>query len=201
MVDVHAADTACDACAPSRGSRRSACRSLGAVVRPQRPELVGGVEHAPQILQPPLAAVDRPQRVALEVEEQVALVGRRAAPSAAARRRPRRAACRRRAAATCRRACAVSASTVRADSSGTGPSCAARPLHRGDARVDQAGALADPHARDEQQVVVRAHLDRRTPGSGSRRGRPRPAHDTGVPPARWSSSSRCKGGAAGQVDR
>ncbi len=47
---------------------------VGPVVRPQRREVVGGVEHAEEVFQPPLAAVGRPQRVALEVEEQIALV-------------------------------------------------------------------------------------------------------------------------------
>ena len=47
------------------------------VVRPQRPELARGLQHAEQILQAPLSAVGSPQRVAFEVEEQVTGIGLR----------------------------------------------------------------------------------------------------------------------------
>ena len=66
------------ACAAARTIFRKSTQRLpfaGAIVRPQRPEVVGRVEHPEQVLEPPLATVGRPQRVALEVEEQIALVG------------------------------------------------------------------------------------------------------------------------------
>ena len=132
----------------------------GAVVRPQRPEGAARFEHAPQVLQAPLAAVGGPQRVALEVEEQVALVGIGQQRSAAARRRSRTAACRRRVARSAggpaRSATRRSAPTVRAP----GRRGRASADDGGDAGVDQPGALADPHAGHQQQVVVLADLDR-----------------------------------------
>ena len=129
----------------------------GAVVRPERVELVADREHPPQVFQPPLPAVDRPQRVTLEVEEQIALVGigqhhqrlrvddviGRFAVRPVGHLQP------------CLRG-------QRGDRPGGQfghrAGVPGQVVHGGDARVDQPGALADPHAGDQQQVVVRADL-------------------------------------------
>ena len=131
---------------------------VGPVVRPQRREVVGGVEHAEEVFQPPLAAVGRPQRVALEVEEQIALVrlgqhhqrlrvGDLVGRLAVDARRDLQARLRGQRCDGARGQFGHAALVVRELTDG------------GDARVDKAGPLTDPHAGHQQQVVVRADLE------------------------------------------
>ena len=172
---------------------------VGAVVRPQRPEVVGGVEHPEQILEPPLATVGRPQRVTLEIEEQIALVGlgqhhQRLRVGDLVGRLP----------VDARRELQACLRGQRFDRArgqfGDGAVVPGESADRGDARIDQAGALAGPHARDQEKVVVLADLDRalRAAEAGA---------DVLVLPRNRRAAGQVvveqllKGGAAGTVDR
>ncbi len=129
-----------------------------AVVRPVRGEIVPDGQHAPQVLESPLVAVDRPERVALEVEEEIALVrvgqhhqrlgveyfvGRLAVHPVgdlkASLRRERIYGARRQ--------------------FGHWAGVAGQVVQRAHPGVDEPSPLGDPHAGNEQQVVVLADLD------------------------------------------
>ena len=117
-------------------------------MRPERMELVGGGENTPEVFQPPFLAVEGPQRVALEVEEQIAFVGvgqhhqRLRIDDAVGR-------------------FAVDAigdlqaglAGQRRDGAGRqvghGALVSGEFAHGRDTRVEQPGALADPHTRDQ----------------------------------------------------
>ena len=135
---------------------------VGTVVRPERGELVGDGQHAPEVFQPPVPAIAGPQRVALEVEEQIPLVGvgqhhqRLGVDDLEGGFHV-----------------AVLDDSVgdlqaglpgeRGDGAlgqfGDGPVVRGQLVHRADAGVDEPGALAGPHAGDQQQVIGFGNLD------------------------------------------
>ena len=132
---------------------------VGAVMRPQRMEgaRFAAFENTEQIFQAPVDAVGRPQRVALEVEEQVALVG---LGQQGQRLRVGHLELRCAGVAFANLQCGLRDQGVQRAGGHVGDRAGVLGQlgHRGDARVDQLGALGDPHARDEQQVVGRTHL-------------------------------------------
>ena len=174
---------------------------LGPVVRPERAGTRRSASSTPeQVLQPPLAAVGRPQRVALEVEEQVALVGLGQHLSGCA-------------------------STT---SNGGLPSIARRDLQpglrgqrvdrargqlghravvrgqvraRGDARRRSAGRAGWPACRRPAAGRRARGPGSRTPGSGSRRARSSSSHDTGGAAGEVVVEQPLQRRAPGPVDR
>ena len=157
MVDVHAGVTL----QPLADHGQEVDERLaltGAVVRPEWVEFVSGGEDAPQVFESPFAAVECPQRVALEVEEQITLVrvgqhhqglrvddlvGRFAIhPRGGLQPRLRGQRCH-----------------GASSEFGHGTGVPGELRDGGDACVDEAGALAHPHSRDQQQVVMGSDLD------------------------------------------